>query len=190
VVAPLGNVNFNDALRLLQGSFCCLRFHIAALEDRLMAPHLHLRPQPLPLPCLHTPISHLARPCPPLNCVRTDPLVGFTCFANTKQPINAPHFAQHRAAMASTPFFWSQPLRYMRWASHEKPALFYSVVIGLLGPAIVVVVPPIRHRFGDNQRPQIPFTYPSESRLCQCFQKNRDLWLWRKCRGNSVQNFH
>ncbi|KAF2431325.1 NADH-ubiquinone oxidoreductase 9.5 kDa subunit [Tothia fuscella] len=60
----------------------------------------------------------------------------------------------------STPFFWSQPFRYMRWASHAKPAIFYSIIIGLTGPVLVATVPSIRHRFGDNERPLIPMTYP------------------------------
>ena len=64
--------------------------------------------------------------------------------------------------MSSTiPRFFSQPFRYLRWASIEKPAIFYSIVIGSLGPVVILVVPPIRHRFGDPQRPQIPLTYPS-----------------------------
>jgi len=58
------------------------------------------------------------------------------------------------------PYFWSQPFRYLRWSAHEKPALFYSVVIGLIGPVMIAVVPPIRYRMGDNKRPPIPLTYP------------------------------
>jgi len=62
----------------------------------------------------------------------------------------------------STPRFWSNPLRYWRWAAHEKPAIFWSFVIGSLGPVLAVVVPPIRTRLGDGPRPPIPLTYPSE----------------------------
>lgn len=50
----------------------------------------------------------------------------------------------------------------MRWASHEKPAIFYSIVIGCLGPVITVIVPPIRRRLGDGPREMIPLTYPSK----------------------------
>lgn len=60
----------------------------------------------------------------------------------------------------TTPYFWRQPLQYLRWASHEKPAIFYSIVIGSLGPLTVFVVPPIRHRLGDGPRETIPLTYP------------------------------
>lgn len=62
---------------------------------------------------------------------------------------------------AGIPRFFSQPLRYLRWASHEKPAIFYSIVIGSIGPLLVATVPGIRARFGDGQRPPIPLTYPS-----------------------------
>ncbi|OCK79957.1 NADH-ubiquinone oxidoreductase 9.5 kDa subunit [Lepidopterella palustris CBS 459.81] len=64
--------------------------------------------------------------------------------------------------MASTaPFFFRQPIRYLRWASHEKPAIFYSIVIGSAGPVIMVIAPPIRRYFGDEiSRPKIPLTYP------------------------------
>ena len=60
----------------------------------------------------------------------------------------------------TTPYFWRQPLQYLRWASHEKPAIFYSIIIGSLGPLTLFVVPPIRHRLGDGPRETIPLTYP------------------------------
>lgn len=62
----------------------------------------------------------------------------------------------------SAPQFWSTPLRYMRWASHEKPAIFYSIVIGCLGPVSIVTIPPVRRYFGDEDPPPIPLTYPSK----------------------------
>ncbi|TVY81686.1 NADH-ubiquinone oxidoreductase 9.5 kDa subunit, partial [Lachnellula suecica] len=64
---------------------------------------------------------------------------------------------------AAAPRFFSQPIRYLRWAAIEKPAIFFSLCIGTMGPVTLLVVPPIRHRFGDPQRPQIPFTYPIPS---------------------------
>ncbi len=63
--------------------------------------------------------------------------------------------------MSAKPVFWSQPFRYLRWASHEKPVLFWSFLVGSMGPISVLVVPPIRHRFGDPNRPKVPMTYPS-----------------------------
>lgn len=50
----------------------------------------------------------------------------------------------------------------MRWASHEKPAIFYSIVIGSIGPVMLVTVPPIRKRLGDGPRERIPLTYPGK----------------------------
>lgn len=61
---------------------------------------------------------------------------------------------------AATPRFWAGPLRYARWASREKPAYFWSVVIGSLGPVSLFVVPPMRRAFGDFDAPPIPLTYP------------------------------
>ncbi|KAF2807228.1 NADH-ubiquinone oxidoreductase 9.5 kDa subunit [Mytilinidion resinicola] len=58
------------------------------------------------------------------------------------------------------PYFFKQPLRYMRWAAHEKPAIFYSLIVGSLGPVSMVTVPPVRRYFGDEDRPKIPLTYP------------------------------
>ncbi|KAH7311041.1 hypothetical protein BKA65DRAFT_163232 [Rhexocercosporidium sp. MPI-PUGE-AT-0058] len=62
--------------------------------------------------------------------------------------------------MSALPRFFSQPLRYLRWAAIEKPAIFYSIVIGSMGPVVVLTVPPIRRMLGDGKRPEIPLTYP------------------------------
>ena len=50
----------------------------------------------------------------------------------------------------------------MRWASHEKPALFFSVCLGASGPPLVFIVPPIRRYLGDVDPEKIPMTYPGE----------------------------
>lgn len=44
--------------------------------------------------------------------------------------------------------------------AHENPVLFYSVVIGCIGPVMAVTVPPIRERMGYKKAPEIPQTYP------------------------------
>lgn len=62
----------------------------------------------------------------------------------------------------ATPQFWSTPLRYLRWASHEKPAIFYSIIIGSMGPVSLVALPPIRRALGDVDPEPIPLTYPSK----------------------------
>lgn len=48
----------------------------------------------------------------------------------------------------------------MRWASYEKPAIFYSIVLGSLGPVALFTLPPIRRYFGDVDPAEIPFSYP------------------------------
>lgn len=59
-----------------------------------------------------------------------------------------------------SPLFWQTPFRYLRWSSRERPALFWSCVIGGLGPATLAVVPPVRHALGDYDAKPIPTTYP------------------------------
>lgn len=80
--------------------------------------------------------------------------------------------------------FWTAPGSYINWAARQKPAIFWSIVLGSFGPimmvqhflitsnhlellhtynSVKVVVPPVRGYFGDGPRPQIPLTYPSKS---------------------------
>ena len=63
---------------------------------------------------------------------------------------------------AAAPRFFSQPFRYMRWASHQKPAIFFSICLGSMGPPLIFIVPPIRRYFGDVDPEPVPMTYPSE----------------------------
>lgn len=60
----------------------------------------------------------------------------------------------------SAPLFWSTPLKYCSWAARERPAFFWSVVVGAAGPALMPIVPPIRHMLGDVDPAPIPVTYP------------------------------
>lgn len=63
----------------------------------------------------------------------------------------------------STPQFFSTPLRYMRWAAHEKPAIFFSLLIGTTGPVLLASLPPIRRALGDVDPNPIPLSYPGKS---------------------------
>ncbi|PFH62826.1 hypothetical protein XA68_11607 [Ophiocordyceps unilateralis] len=63
-------------------------------------------------------------------------------------------------AMSSAPYFWSAPIGYCRWALRERPAIFWSIVIGAAGPIAMPIVPPLRRYFGDVDAPQVPVTYP------------------------------
>ncbi|GAB7347349.1 hypothetical protein MBLNU459_g4286t1 [Dothideomycetes sp. NU459] len=71
-----------------------------------------------------------------------------------------PHSTPVPSSTMAPVSFWSAPSTYIRWASREKPAIFWSLVIGSVGPVVALTVPPIRARFGDGPRPQIPLTYP------------------------------
>lgn len=63
--------------------------------------------------------------------------------------------------MSAAPHFWSTPFRYCRWAARERPAYFWSVFIGGIGPVFVGPVRWLRFRMGDETPAQIPQTYPS-----------------------------
>ena len=58
--------------------------------------------------------------------------------------------------------FWSSPIKYLRWAAHEKPAIFYSVILGLSGPVSLLFMPQLRRWTGDEDPKRIPLTYPGE----------------------------
>ena len=61
---------------------------------------------------------------------------------------------------AAAPHFWAAPLRYCRWAARERPALFWSVIIGAAGPVAMPFAAPIRRALGDVDPAAIPVTYP------------------------------
>jgi hypothetical protein len=65
--------------------------------------------------------------------------------------------------MSTSPRFWATPIRYLRWASRERPAYFWSVAIGACGPLTLAIVPPVRRWLGDEDAPPIPLTYPGMS---------------------------
>jgi hypothetical protein len=76
-------------------------------------------------------------------------------------------YSTHKmSGVPPSPFFFSQPLRYLKWASYNKPAYFYSIVVGCAGPIMLVTVPPIRRYLGEEQRPKIPMTYPGTCETC------------------------
>ncbi|CAK5268421.1 unnamed protein product [Mycena citricolor] len=53
--------------------------------------------------------------------------------------------------------------RTLQRHAHESPVIFFSCVIGLTGPAMMLVVPPIRERLGYKPSPPIPNSYPRTS---------------------------
>jgi len=60
-----------------------------------------------------------------------------------------------------SPRFWATPIRYIRWSAREKPAYFWSVVIGSCGPLMLITVPPYRRWRGYEIPATVPMTYPS-----------------------------
>ncbi|THG92459.1 hypothetical protein EW026_g8451 [Hermanssonia centrifuga] len=54
--------------------------------------------------------------------------------------------------------------RYLQRQAHEQPVIFYSCLIGLIGPLIVVTVPPIRKSMGWQYAERLPTTYPVPNR--------------------------
>lgn len=62
--------------------------------------------------------------------------------------------------VALAPHFWSTPVRYLRWASRERPNYFWPIAVGCTTPLMFVVGPPLRKLFGDENPPAIPMTYP------------------------------
>jgi hypothetical protein len=64
------------------------------------------------------------------------------------------------SGLPPSPFFFKTPLRYLKWASINKPAYFYSIMVGCAGPVMLVTVPPLRRYMGNEQIPKIPMTYP------------------------------
>ncbi|KAJ7126976.1 hypothetical protein C8R44DRAFT_780094 [Mycena epipterygia] len=48
--------------------------------------------------------------------------------------------------------------------AHESPAIFFSCVIGLTGPVLLVTVPPIKERLGYKPSESLPLSYPLPNR--------------------------
>lgn len=66
----------------------------------------------------------------------------------------------------TTPYFWTQPFRYLRYASHTSPAIFWSLVIGAAGPAIFLSSIPLKRVLHIQDRTKVPATYPG---MCTVF---------------------
>ena len=77
--------------------------------------------------------------------------------------------------MSAAPHFWSMPFKYCRWAARERPALFWAVIIGGIGPVMIYPVRSLRYRLGDVDPPRVPTSYPGTNdrnsrpySLCAC----------------------
>ncbi|SOV02361.1 related to nadh-ubiquinone oxidoreductase 9.5 kDa subunit [Ustilago sp. UG-2017a] len=54
--------------------------------------------------------------------------------------------------------------RYLQYAAHEHPAVFFSIAIGSVGPVAVLTVPPIRKAYGWKPAEKVPTSYPLPAR--------------------------
>ncbi|KAF8071949.1 hypothetical protein FPV67DRAFT_909165 [Lyophyllum atratum] len=66
--------------------------------------------------------------------------------------------------MASLAGPFRQTYRYLQRQAHENTVLFYSCVIGAIGPVMVVTIPPIRERLGYRPAEPVPTSYPLPKR--------------------------
>ncbi|KTW26083.1 hypothetical protein T552_02976 [Pneumocystis carinii B80] len=66
--------------------------------------------------------------------------------------------------MRSITSFWSGSIKYIFRTAEEKPHIFYSLLLGSLGPIIFLFVPPIRKKLGYLPPEPIPRTYPLPKR--------------------------
>jgi len=57
-----------------------------------------------------------------------------------------------------------QTYRYLQRQAHDAPVIFYSCVLGLIGPVMLVTVPPVRERLGFRAAERIPTSYPIPQR--------------------------
>lgn len=64
--------------------------------------------------------------------------------------------------------------RYLQRQAHESPVLFYSVVLGFVGPVLAFGVPPIREHMGYRPPEPIPTTYPIPKRARRPVQGYED----------------
>ncbi|KAH8105407.1 hypothetical protein BXZ70DRAFT_524200 [Cristinia sonorae] len=54
--------------------------------------------------------------------------------------------------------------RYLQRQAHESPVIFYSCVLGAIGPLLVITVPPVRKSMGWKPADRVPTTYPLPTR--------------------------
>ncbi|KAF9030982.1 N19M, NADH-ubiquinone oxidoreductase 9.5 kDa subunit [Hymenopellis radicata] len=67
------------------------------------------------------------------------------------------------ASQAANPLL--RGFRYMQREAHERPVIYYSLWLGIIGPVLAVVVPPAREKlFGYKPAEHIPISYPLPQR--------------------------
>ncbi|KAI0086805.1 hypothetical protein BDY19DRAFT_1092797 [Irpex rosettiformis] len=66
--------------------------------------------------------------------------------------------------MASLFSPFRQTYRYLQRQAHEQPVIYYSLILGLIGPVLLVTVPPIRQSLGWKPAERPPTSYPLPKR--------------------------
>ncbi|ODV58745.1 uncharacterized protein ASCRUDRAFT_82647 [Ascoidea rubescens DSM 1968] len=62
------------------------------------------------------------------------------------------------------PLFLRNPIRTLRFYAHTKPNLFFSAVIGIIGPLGVLFITPLRRKYLFEDAPPVPTYYPIPNR--------------------------
>ncbi|GAA5915931.1 hypothetical protein JCM8208_003668 [Rhodotorula glutinis] len=66
---------------------------------------------------------------------------------------------------------------FIQRSAHESPPVFWAIVLGALGPAMVLTVPEARKRFfGYKQAERAPTTYPLPNRPREAVEGYEDGW--------------
>ncbi|KAI3625884.1 hypothetical protein CBS9595_001245 [Malassezia furfur] len=55
---------------------------------------------------------------------------------------------------------FNNTFKYLRASAHERPVVFFSLLVGFMGPVAVVAVPRVRASYGWKPAEKIPITYP------------------------------
>ncbi|KAH9931742.1 hypothetical protein B0H21DRAFT_781037 [Amylocystis lapponica] len=67
-----------------------------------------------------------------------------------------------------------QTYRYLQRQAHDSPVIFYSCVLGFMGPVMLITVPPVREKLGWKSAERVPTTYPLPRRPRQPIQGYED----------------
>ncbi|KAG9011614.1 hypothetical protein FRB94_000774 [Tulasnella sp. JGI-2019a] len=52
----------------------------------------------------------------------------------------------------------------LRRHAHENPTIFWSCVLGAIGPVMAIAIPPIRQSWGWTRPEKVPTSYPVPKR--------------------------
>merc|ERR1712032_713828 len=76
------------------------------------------------------------------------------------------HIAQSKMSAIFRPVFrpFANTYRFLQRSAHESPVVFFSLLIGAVGPIAVVTIPPIRKHYGWKPAERIPTSYPLPQR--------------------------